>query len=40
VVRWINADGLSDMGVIHALATQYELHLLAVEDLLHMRQRA
>lgn len=40
MVRWINADGLSDMGVIHALATKYELHPLAVEDLLHMRQRA
>jgi len=40
VVRWINVDGLSDMGVIHALATKYELHPLAVEDLLHLRQRA
>jgi magnesium transporter len=26
--------------VIHALATKYELHPLAVEDLLHLRQRA
>ncbi len=40
VVRWINVDGLSHMGVIHALATKYELHPLAVEDLLHLRQRA
>jgi magnesium transporter len=40
VVRWINVDGLSNMGVIHALATKYELHPLAVEDLLHLRQRA
>src|SRR5512139_221106 len=39
-VRWINVDGLSSMGVIHALATKYELHPLAVEDLLHLRQRA
>lgn len=39
-VRWINVDGLSDMSVIHALATKYELHPLAVEDLLHLRQRA
>jgi magnesium transporter len=39
-VRWINVDGLSNMGVIHALATKYELHPLAVEDLLHLRQRA
>lgn len=40
VVRWINVDGLSNMGVIHALATKYELHPLAIEDLLHLRQRA
>ena len=39
-VRWINVDGLSNMGVIHALATKYELHPLAIEDLLHLRQRA
>ena len=38
-VRWINVDGLSDMQVIHALATKYELHPLAVEDLLHLSQR-
>jgi magnesium transporter len=39
-VRWINVDGLSNMGVIDALVTKYELHPLAVEDLLHPRQRA
>ncbi len=39
VVRWINVDGLTDMQVIHALATKYELHPLAVEDLLHVPQR-
>lgn len=39
VVRWINVDGLTDMRVIHALATKYELHPLAVEDLLHLPQR-
>ena len=39
VVRWINVDGLSDMNVIHALATKYELHPLAVEDLLNVTQR-
>ena len=38
-VRWINVEGLSDMKVIHALATKYELHPLAVEDLLHVTQR-
>lgn len=38
-VRWINVDGLHDMSVIHALATEYELHPLAVEDLLQVPQR-
>jgi len=39
VVRWINVDGLSDMGVIHGLASKYNLHPLAIEDLLHVPQR-
>jgi magnesium transporter len=38
-VRWINVDGLSDMDVIHALASKYNLHPLAIEDLLHIPQR-
>jgi magnesium transporter len=38
-VRWINVAGLSDMRVVHALATKYELHPLAIEDLLHLTQR-
>jgi len=38
-VRWINVDGLSDMRVIHALATKYDLHPLAIEDVLHLSQR-
>jgi magnesium transporter len=38
-VRWISVDGLSNMKAIHALATKYDLHPLAVEDLLHTRQR-
>ncbi len=38
-VRWINVDGLSDMDGIHALATKYELHPLAVEDLLDLNDR-
>ena len=38
-VRWINVDGLSDMTVIHALAAKYNLHPLAVEDLLHIPER-
>ncbi len=39
VVRWINVAGLSDMNAIHALATKYDLHPLAVEDLLQTTQR-
>lgn len=38
-VRWINVAGLSDMRIIHALATKYNLHPLAVEDVLHLSQR-
>ncbi|MFZ2360845.1 MAG: magnesium/cobalt transporter CorA [Anaerolineae bacterium] len=38
-VRWINVDGLSDMDVVHALATKYELHPLAIEDLLDLSDR-
>jgi magnesium transporter len=39
VVRWINIDGLSNMEVIHALAAKYQLHPLAIEDLLHIPER-
>jgi len=39
VVRWINVDGLEDMGAIRALATKYNLHPLAIEDVLHVSQR-
>lgn len=38
-VRWINVDGLTDMKVIHALAAKYQLHPLAIEDLLHIPER-
>jgi len=38
-VRWISVVGLLDMTVIHALATKYDLHPLAVEDVLDARQR-
>ena len=37
-VRWIDVQGLGDMVVIHALAQKYELHPLAIEDVL-TRQR-
>ena len=38
-VRWINVDGLTDLGVVRALAEKYRLHPLAVEDVLHVPQR-
>ena len=38
-VRWINVDGITDMRVIEALSKKYQLHPLAVEDLLHIPQR-
>lgn len=38
-VRWINVDGLTDMKVIEALAEKYQIHPLAIEDLLHRPQR-
>jgi magnesium transporter len=40
VVRWIDVGGLSDLGVIEALARKYNLHPLAMEDVLHVPQRA
>lgn len=33
-VRWINVTGLADMKVIHSLASKYQLHPLAIEDML------
>ncbi len=38
-VRWINVDGLADKETIYALATKYDLHPLAIEDVLHETQR-
>lgn len=38
-VRWICVDGHSDMHAIQAIATKYDLHPLAIEDLLHKTQR-
>jgi magnesium transporter len=38
-VRWINVDGLSDMDAIHALAQKYNLHPLAIEDVLNIPER-
>jgi magnesium transporter len=38
-VRWINVDGLTDMTVLQAIAEKYQLHPLALEDMLHVPQR-
>lgn len=38
-VRWINIDGLTHLGVIHAVAQKYQLHPLAVEDMIRTVQR-
>lgn len=38
-VRWINVDGLTDMTILQALAEKYQLHPLALEDVLHIPQR-
>lgn len=38
-VRWIRVVGFADMRVIQALATKYNLHPLAIEDVLHQAQR-
>lgn len=39
VVRWINVDGATDPVLIQALAQKYQLHPLAVEDVLRPGQR-
>ena len=39
VVRWINVDGLTDLGVVRALGEKYNLHPLAIEDVLHVSHR-
>jgi magnesium transporter len=38
-VRWISVDGLSDKSAIQILAKKYDLHPLAVEDMLQKTQR-
>lgn len=34
-VRWINVDGVTNMNVIMAIAEKYQLHPLAIEDMIH-----
>lgn len=38
-VRWINVEGVYDHATVAGLAKKYELHPLAVEDVLHIPQR-
>jgi magnesium transporter len=38
-VRWINIDGLSEMEVLRAFAEKYQLHPLAIEDMVTTHER-
>jgi magnesium transporter len=38
-VRWINVDGLTEMGILRAFAEKYQLHPLAIEDMVHPLER-
>jgi magnesium transporter len=38
-VRWIDIDGISDPSIVRAFAEKYDLHPLAVEDVMHVPQR-
>lgn len=38
-VRWVNVDGLTDMEVLRAVAEKYQLHPLAIEDMVHPLER-
>ena len=38
-VRWINVEGLADIDVVEAVADKYQLHPLALEDVLHTVER-
>jgi magnesium transporter len=38
-VRWINVDGVTDMNVVMAIAEKYQLHPLAIEDMVHTGTR-
>ncbi|MBN2489894.1 MAG: magnesium/cobalt transporter CorA [Planctomycetes bacterium] len=39
-VTWINVDGLGDAGVLQELAAIFGIHRLALEDVVHVYQRA
>lgn len=38
-VTWVNVDGLGDLAVIRRLGEIFGLHSLALEDVIHVRQR-
>jgi len=38
-VTWVNVDGLGNEKVIQEVAKAFDLHLLAVEDIVHVNQR-
>ena len=38
-VRWINIDGIQDESIIRGFAEKYELHPLAIADVIHTPQR-
>jgi magnesium transporter len=38
-VRWINIDGLGEMEVLRSIAEKYQLHPLAIEDMVHPLER-
>ena len=38
-VRWINIDGLTEMEVLRAFAEKYQLHPLAIEDMVTTHER-
>ena len=38
-IRWINVEGLADIDVVEAFADKYQLHPLALEDVVHTVER-
>ena len=38
-VRWIHVEGLADIDIVESLAEKYQLHPLALEDVLHTVER-
>lgn len=39
-ITWVHTEGLSDIGLVERVATNFELHLLTVEDILNVSQRS